>query len=97
MANINIDKELWSQVHEDDKKLIEELLRETKSLDKDDTITPVDMTSESEEKPENFWCKAKCEGAFVAASAGCAGFTGPAFAACMAVAAVARNSCLKDC
>ncbi|OOQ91907.1 hypothetical protein [Bacillus cereus] len=95
MANININKALWAQVHEDDKKLIEELLRNSKSLKDNDTITPVDVTTQPE--PENFLCKAACEAAFVAGTAACAGLSGPAFAACMAVAAVARNSCLEDC
>ncbi|MBZ9521901.1 hypothetical protein [Bacillus safensis] len=95
MANVNINQELWSQVNEEDKKTIEELLQKTKSINEDDKITPVEVTSEPQ--PENFFCKAACETSFVAATTACAGLSGPAFAACMVLAAEARRECLKGC
>ncbi|QWG70251.1 hypothetical protein EXW32_28125 (plasmid) [Bacillus mycoides] len=108
MAKIKISEETWSQVHEDEKKKIHNILIEAGSIDKGDEIvgdTVIPAHKEDEDIMTISWnikklhppkdiCKAACN---VAAAACTAGTEGIGLAACLAAANAAKDLCRDRC
>lgn len=107
MAKIKISEETWSQVHEDEKKKIHNILIEAGSIDKGDEIvgdTVIPAHKEDEDimtiswNPKRDFCKSKCNVLAAAAAAACtAGTEGIGLAACLAAADAAKDLCRDRC
>ncbi|MEH6847837.1 MULTISPECIES: hypothetical protein [Bacillus cereus group] len=107
MAKIKISEETWSQVHEDEKKKIHNILIEAGSIDKEDKIvgdTAIPAHKEDEDIMTISWnlkkdlCKATCDVIAATAAAACtAGTEGFGLVACLAAADAAKDLCRDRC